>query len=595
MFEKKKLVSAGHAKAVAKVDPVAQKYPRPKILLIDLEEEAERVLAGAGYNVAVGSFGKPYKVEKSSGFQQVIIPKVKLPNYTEQEIIVIDLKPSEPTEQPYGETAKPKDQDDWWASCGSGVIDPRPRLMAIVQDHFDRVLTNGGIFVVFAQPREHQELILGSVEYGGLQKRENLRFDNWSFLSCLGGLEVNHDYGEEMTTTKQDWQLCRMLSAHIEGGEFVCTFKPNYWLEKCWLPLVVNKYGLPVAGMIAPDDENRRGWIIVLPRVEQKAHLLARMFEEFLPVLSPPLFPHAEGQLWVHRTEYEILDVLRMQTEIAAVQEEANAKVASLETDIDQAQKDNQYIYDLIRETGRPLVLAVVKTLTVLGFKSIVDVDEEMKKQGKDNALREDLQIHDESPVIVLDVKGVGGHPADAEALQAQKHTLIRIKEWKRTDVHGLTVVNHQKHIPPLDRDNIMPFRQEILDSAEQTDLGLMTTWDLYRLARSYLKNSWKPEDVKPVFYRSGRIEPLPGHYRNLGRVKQVWKNAFSIQIEQEELRLGEAIAFEFPVDFEERKVKSLQLNNTAVQSAATGAEVGVQTTEVVPDLREGIRVFRIV
>ena len=38
------------------------KYPKPNILLVDLEAAAKNVLAAEGYNVSSGSFGLPYKV-----------------------------------------------------------------------------------------------------------------------------------------------------------------------------------------------------------------------------------------------------------------------------------------------------------------------------------------------------------------------------------------------------------------------------------------------------------------------------------------------------------------------------------------------------
>jgi hypothetical protein len=62
-----------------------------------------------------------------------------------------------------------------------------------------------------------------------------------------------------------------------------------------------------------------------------------------------------------------------------------------------------------------------------------------------------------------------------------------------------------------------MPFRQEILDAARRPPLGLRTTWDLFRLARSYARNGWQLKYVLLIFYRTGRIDIVPTHYRFLG------------------------------------------------------------------------------
>ena len=66
------------------------KYHKPKILLIDLPSELTNKLKSAGFNVSAGTFGTPYKVEVSDNYQTVI-PNPNLPNFSEQEIIIIDL------------------------------------------------------------------------------------------------------------------------------------------------------------------------------------------------------------------------------------------------------------------------------------------------------------------------------------------------------------------------------------------------------------------------------------------------------------------------------------------------------------------------
>lgn len=186
------------------------------------------------------------------------------------------------------------------------------------------------------------------------------------------------------------------------------------------------------------------------------------------------------------------------------------------------------------------------------------------------------------------------GKPSDPEAMQSHKHATIRMKEWDRTDINSLTIINHQRHLPPMDRDNIMPYRQEILDGASQISLGLMTTWDLFRLVCSLLKNKWKPEYVKPLLYKVGRIDIVPLHYQYIGIVKQIWKKAgaLSIQIENLGLMKGDRISFEFPIQFEEQVVESLQLNNDDVTEASIGDEVGIKTDLIGSHIRTSTRVY---
>ncbi len=114
-------------------DPPVMKYPTPKILLVDMKDQTEAVLKTEGYNVTTGSFGVSYKVPMDDNFKPIIMNGNLPPNYNEQEIIVIDLVPAAPLVQSQGEKHTSPGEHDWWASCNRGVIDPRPRFMAVTQ------------------------------------------------------------------------------------------------------------------------------------------------------------------------------------------------------------------------------------------------------------------------------------------------------------------------------------------------------------------------------------------------------------------------------------------------------------------------------
>jgi hypothetical protein len=578
--------------STAKSLPVV-KYQRPKVLLIDVGEDQERTLKNEGYNVVTGSFGRPYRVPKSSEYHPVTV-QAKLPNYTEQEIIIIDVFPDEPTAVSLGEKVAPLEELDCWAKCSTGVIDPRPRAMAMVKEQFDRILEAGGCFIIFSDMRKKPNFVWARSGYRGLDIQEELPYDNWNFLSCLSNLTITDDDGEEITPVKENWPLVRLLNDYLEGSSFCCTFDPQWHIEKQWIPLAKNKYGATVAGVIVPRQASKCGWILILPRLHDKAGFLASLLKNILPDLSPALFPDAEGQRWIYRPEYELSFVLEKAKMISDIQDDAARKIVELEKEIESERKANKFLFDLLRETGGDLVIAVQKALNVLGFNAIVDVDAEMKAAGNDAALREDLRIHDVSPVLVVDIKGVAGKPADAEALQAQKHAFIYIQEQNRADVRGLTIINHQRLLPPLERDNNMPFRKEILDNAAQVKLSLMTTWDLFRLVRGSLRYHWTPKNVMPIFYKTGRILPVPQHYEYIGKVAQVWKNAFSIKLDCGEIRLGDQVSVEFPVEFEEQSVESLRVDNADVLVAGIGTEVGLLRTENLPKVKVGFSVYHV-
>jgi hypothetical protein len=461
---------------------------------------------------------------------------------------------------------------------------------------FDRIYKNGGVFLIFAHSRIEQVFNIGQMrgERHFTIEEPVSHLDNWSFLSILRYLTVTADVGEEIAPVDPDFPLGRLVRDHLNSATFSCTVAPTYAIYDQWKVIAKNKYGTGVAGCLAPAKNSEDGYIFVMPRIPDVTGFITGFFADILPEISPALFPYAEGMKWIHHPEYELASVIELQKTIADVQADAAQKIRELQNKVENEQTEQQYFYDLLRATGRPLVLSVIKSLRILGFEAIVDVDIEKQEAGTDSSLREDLRIQDSSPIIIVDVKGVAGHPADAEALQAQKHQLIYMKEQKRTDVHALTIINHQRLLPPLDRDNDKPFRKEILDAASQVELGLMTTWDLFRLTRAFIRHGYQPQNVKPLFYKAGRILPVPLHYSYIGKVKQAWKNAFSVVVESGEVSVGDRIAIKSPVDFDEQLVASIQIDGANIEIGGIGKEIGISRDQSSFKVKSGFPVYRI-
>ena len=187
--------------------------------------------------------------------------------------------------------------------------------------------------------------------------------------------------------------------------------------------------------------------------------------------------------------------------------------------------------------------------------------------------LREDLRIEDEEPHLVIDVKGVAGVVEDAEATQSEKHALMRQKENNKV-YKALSIINAQRNIPPKDR-NPKPYRDAIVSNAEQTGLGLMTTWDLFCLKRNADALGWTSDQVKPIFYRAGRIDPIPEHYEFAGNVLRVWTEAFGF-IPELPVEDGRRMAIEIEDRMFEFDCSSLKIDGEKVGLAEVGSNCGV-------------------
>ena len=562
------------------------KYPKPKILLLDMDYRVSTHLKVKGFNISIGSFGKPYKVVKKSEFSPVIGQSI-LPNYQEQEIIVIDLAVANLLDFPEGTKVIPDEEIDWWAKCSYGEIDPRPKAMVAVKDDFDRVLMHGGVFVVFADRVAKHDFICAHKYRGSLISDKRLDHNIYSFLTEMDWLNIENSQGKEIRISENSTPFSALIAKYLKGAKFNCTFKKN----ANWYPLAFNKVDDIVSSLYL--DRKSEGLILMIPQIIDKASFLSDLLTDILPVVKPSLFPQNGKGKWVNENEYKLPQAVLLEAKKKAIEEKCKEEINEVNQEIEEIQKQYNWLYDLLTTFDKPLVEAVKEALAFIGFMKVVDVDIERDKDGKTR--REDLQIQEKSPALIVDVKGIGGLPSDDEALQADKHASIRMREWRRTDVEGLTIINHQRHLPALKRDNEKPFRKEILDAADAHRLKLITTWDLYRLIRNIQKNKWQSKDVIPIFYvDSGRIEIVPLHYEYIGRIAKVWTDKFGLVIEGN-LHKNDRIAVEFSIEFVEYIIESIQVNGEAKENAEKGAQTGLMWPQGYPKLKEGLRVFKVI
>lgn len=559
------------------------------------------MIRDGGYTVVEGTFGEPRTVDRDPKRYRHVEPEARLPNYTEQEIVVADLARPEAKEPVKTDTGPPPADDSVWASCESGVIDPRPRVMRMVQKDFDRIYGHGGIFIFLTDLRLDADYVIASAGRGGVYVKSELNWDNWACLSRLEQMNVQSDAGVEMEPATTEVAQVFPLARHLKEGHFRCVMEPPSYEDKYWATLATNKYGDPVAGVLAPTEKGE-GWIILLPRLRRPGELVRELLEELLPGLAPRLFPHAEGKRWTRRPEYELPAVADLKAEIEEIELEGRERIRALEQRIEDERREGAYLHDLLTSTGDDLVSAVVTALKTLGFEDVRDVDAEEAEKNleaeardkEEKRKREDIQIWDRSPTLLVEVKGIGGFPREADSLQVTKYLVPRMREWDRTDVQGLSIVNHQRNLPALDREHRNVFQADVVGNAEQQGFGLLTTWGLFRLVRGFTARGWEHEDVRELFYAKGRIDPIPAHYHFVGVIDGFWERAEAVGVwtEQRDIRVGDTLAYELAVDFIEEEVRSLQLDSNAVDEAGAGAHVGVKTGLTKAQARNGTRVF---
>ncbi|WP_130901559.1 hypothetical protein [Pseudomonas sp. Sample_23] len=561
-------------------------YHQPNIFLIDTDDSVYKSLKSKWGSIGVGTLGIPYEVPSDSDWRPVVQHK-KLVKYQESDLVIVDLTSRGLAPGADGGKHTPKEEIDLWAKCDSGWIDARVRTVLYAKENFNRIVSNGGALIIFAEPDSPMKFQWASAGYRGLATSESIDGGVWNFIDPMEEIKFSSESGS-VINVNGDAPIEKLLKRHMEGAEFKCSFKPRWSKYGKWTPLATNKYGSDVALAGQHGD----GLIFIFPQISDKASFIADLVESVLPEYLPNLFPDIEKGKWTHLPEYELEHVLELEAKKSQVIAQAENELDKITREIAAHRSENGWLHDLITATGDDLVIAIKTALSKLGFQHVIDVDELRDAEGKSR--REDLRIEDNELTLVIDIKGVGGKAGDEDLMQANKHAIINMRELKVTTIQGLSIINQQRHLPPLLRENNEPFRKEILDFAGETGMGLMTTFDLYRLVVNKQRHRWSSDWVKPLFYKLQRISPIPEHYQYIGNVSKVFSDVFGMHILENKVEVGDFLAVEGDIYFEEVEIASIQVNKLDVQNAKKGDPAGFEWPSSAMKLREGMRVYAV-
>jgi len=550
------------------------KYEKPKILLVDLPEETLPLVQSAGFNAVSGSFGTPYEVKPDNRYLPVI-PNAHLPgDYTEKEVIIIDLTVPEKRIVYPGGIGIAGNEDRWWIQCKQDTIDPRLVQMNEGRNNFDRILTHGGFFIIFAQPRFYQNL--HQVKGSNIDTNPSLQLNSLGFLSIFVHFNVNKDSGKEIYILDDDSEILQFFSKNIKDAYYTATLSVSPSSFFIWSPILKNKFDQYVGGLMEIKDS--KGHIMILPQMSNKPEFVLALLNEILPVISPDIFPYAESKKWINNDEYQPDSIIKLKEEKIEIQKKAQEEIDKLDNLIEDERNKFSFLSGILTSTGRELVVNINKCLEFIGFEKVIDVDKKIQSGDEETLKQEDLQVLDKSPTLLIEVKGLTGVPQETDIMQVIKYVGRRMKEWDRTDVHGALIVNHQRNLPPLDRGNAFTPQQE--KDAEGNDITILTTWDLFLLIKGAMRWKWNHKIIRELFYGAGRISSLPSIYKPLGKIIHYYDKISVVEmtIAENELRRGQQIGYLTPTEYLEEKVISLQIDNKDVEKASPGQIVGIKT-----------------
>jgi hypothetical protein len=553
----------------------AKAIPEPKIMLIDFPQAVQEKISQLGYNVTSGTLGKSFRAEPG----KFVWYNHSLPLLHEQDIIFIDMeepKLDEDTEAPALPTTLSPDNPLCIVPYGQSYFNPRPDVAEVFSEQFKEVVSQGGVIVAFAgwkQVEKYERYTWDSRKYLGCSEADNY---SWVPIS----VNVKNRRGTEVTFNDNDY-FAHLVRSIKQPVSYSAVFQ--YLDEEKDYPIACNSMGEIVGFGRTLGD----GILIFLPRFGDFGPVIERMLRETLVDLTPRLFPYSTRHTWLLKPEYQWPEVRSLQERRQEVQEEYKNKLVELDQQIDAERERLSFLHAILRATGDSLVENLVQTLRFIGFEDVQIADQAGRKK------EEDLQIWDNNQPILIEVKGLSGLPSEADCQQILKYIVRRQRELDRTDVKGVFIVNHQRHVPGLERD--AAFTSQQINDAIHNEYALATTWDLFQAIVKVMKGLLEYADIQTALAsKAGQVEYIPRNYQEIGKIEHYYPEAHAVLaklFDGEELRIGDTVGFLSEDQQFEQAAESLEIDKEPVEVVRSGVEFGILVDRPVD---KSFRLFRI-
>ncbi|HCU22427.1 MAG TPA: hypothetical protein DF698_05995 [Candidatus Atribacteria bacterium] len=551
------------------------KYPNPHIFIIDVEKSISDGLAEIGFNVKNGSLGTPVKVPNLKEFQyHRCLSNFSFPsNLHEFEIVVIDLQ----------EKGRLKDyiagEHQREISVGSKSVyirsaypetlfNPKPYGAANLHNDIEAILKKGGLIIVFASISYSIKYHFVNITSRGDQEGVSRDYWIYNFLPIHPNFE--NKQGEKIKVEDSAGILKPFFKRYFEesskGAHYEIIFKLR--ADDEIIPLLKNASD----EIVGYYQKYKGGSIIVLPQLEEKNEFLKEFFLNELPSICPFLFPYQTKFQWLEAEPYCLPNEVELLEKRTSIVEDYNHRLREIEKEILENKEKFSCLHGLLTKSGIDLVTDVGTYFSWLGFENVKLMD--FEKTG--GLLEEDIQIEFDRGLLVIEVKGISGTSKDEECSQINKIKFRRAKERGKFDVFGLYVVNHQKHLPPLEREN-PPFKENQIRDAINEERSLLSTWQLFNLFFSIKTGAISKEEARTSLLNFGLITFYPTAIQEIGKPVNVLKEGKVILLNTPiPISTSNKIIIKRGDRYLVAKILEMQLHDKIINSIEKG-EVGIK------------------
>lgn len=445
--------------------PYLYKRDLPRILLIDFNNAEVQRIIDQGYNVVRGVSGYGYR-----GQQQF------LPAPHEKDIVFYDT-----TRQGIrrGEDEAPLE----------ALLEYRtpPEFC----QYFDKVVERGGWIVAFVGEKckdTHLSVV-------GLNLNLSLITESTSF-------EIPNSmdkYDPLLAVFRRFKDTMRVLYC---VGVDEALDKVSFSYELIW-----DELGRVGGRLISPYYRN--GYYLILPDFGRNIEVVEMLLTEALPEISPGLFPGREEFAWLEEEWYAFPKVVAIKNKMLALWQKTEGKLKRQQQEMNSIETELRPFKQILIaddehfEGNDKLSATVDHVLSFLGF-DVQDVDQTVRK-GKTK--REDLRVEDKDGYFAIcECTGTTGGPEEKFYSQLLKEKDLATRELKRADLRGLLVVNHFRQQDARQRPKLYAASPDIIESATEAGNGLLSTFELYKIAMAVMKRQLKKSEARRIVKQPGLI-----------------------------------------------------------------------------------------
>ena len=235
-------------------------------------------------------------------------------------------------------------------------------------------------------------------------------------------------------------------------------------------------------------------YYLALPQYQSNAAMLIKILQLYAE-LEPNLFPDYSATDWKDSHEFQTPKEIKIQGEIAAKRKETDLFVAAKSAELVDASNEFAFIKNILTALEKPeipsaerLSSQVKKTLTYLGFK-VTDIDEKITSAIR----KEDLWVQDEDFIAIGEISGTQKkNPKRTEYndLLGRMNTIFKRHDLvpKAQNITGLLILNYDSKTHPDRRPALYSGEDsDIAKAAADSEIGILSTVELYKLARAVL------------------------------------------------------------------------------------------------------------